>query len=292
MPPDILDRAGPLLADYDVLLCDIWGVLHSGGDVHPEAADALLRFRAKGGTVILVSNAPMAAAAVGKLLDGKKLPRDAWDTIVCSGEIALAHIAVRGYQRLHRIGPQKRDASFFDRLAGSRRSPGQGRRDRLHGPRRRPPGDGGRLPRADAGGPGARRAARVRQSRSGRRGQRHHAAVRRRHRRALRGVGWPGFLGGQAASGRLCRRRGRGEPAAGRGRRARARAGDRRCRAHGPGRRQGGVRRHRRRRAVRDLGHSPRGGHAGRSNHARSPRQAAGREPDARARGDDRYLQW
>lgn len=119
MPPDILDRAGPLLANYDVLLCDIWGVLHNGGEAHPEAADALLRFRAKGGTVILVSNAPMAAAAVGNLLDGKKLPRDAWDTIVCSGEIALAHIAVRGYQRLHRLGPQKRDASFFDRLPGS-----------------------------------------------------------------------------------------------------------------------------------------------------------------------------
>lgn len=118
MAPDILDHAGPLLADYDVLLCDIWGVLHSGGDAHPDAADALLRFRAKGGTVILVSNAPMAAAAVGRLLDAKKLPRDAWDTIVCSGEIALAHIAVRSYRQLHRIGPQKRDASFFDRLPG------------------------------------------------------------------------------------------------------------------------------------------------------------------------------
>ena len=118
MPPDILDHAGPLLAHYDVLLCDIWGVLHSGGDVHPEAADALLRFRANGGTVILVSNAPMAATAVGKLLDAKKLPRDAWDTIICSGEIALAHIAVRGYRHLHRIGPHRRDASFFDRLPG------------------------------------------------------------------------------------------------------------------------------------------------------------------------------
>jgi HAD superfamily hydrolase (TIGR01459 family) len=118
MPPEILDHAGPLLARYDVLLCDIWGVLHSGGDAHPEAADALLRFRSTGGTVVLVSNAPMAAAAVGKLLDNKKLSRDAWDSIVCSGEIALAYIAEKGYRHLHRIGPQKRDASFFDRLPG------------------------------------------------------------------------------------------------------------------------------------------------------------------------------
>jgi HAD superfamily hydrolase (TIGR01459 family) len=118
MQPEILDRAGPLLANYDVLLCDIWGVLHSGGDVHPEAADTLRRFRAKGGTVILVSNAPMAADAVGRLLEGKKLEPSAWDAIVCSGEIALAHIASQGYAGVHRIGPQKRDASFFDRLSG------------------------------------------------------------------------------------------------------------------------------------------------------------------------------
>ena len=123
MRPEILDHAGPLLADYDVVLCDIWGVLHSGGDAHPEASDALMRFRAPNrergaGTVILVSNAPMAAVAVGHLLDGKKLDRSAWDAIVCSGEIALTHIAGKGYRRIHRIGPQRRDASFFDRLPG------------------------------------------------------------------------------------------------------------------------------------------------------------------------------
>ena len=118
MAPDILIHAGPLLARYDVALCDIWGVLHDGGDAHAEAADALLRFRAAGGTVILVSNAPMAADAVGRLLDAKRLPRGAWDAIVCSGEIALAHIATQGYAHLHRIGPQRRDRSFFDRLPG------------------------------------------------------------------------------------------------------------------------------------------------------------------------------
>ena len=115
---EIIASAGALLARYDVLLCDIWGVLHSGGDVHDEAADALLRFRQNGGTVVLVSNAPMAADAVGRLLDRKKLARDAWDAIVCSGEIALAHIAERGHARVHRVGPQARDASFFNRLPG------------------------------------------------------------------------------------------------------------------------------------------------------------------------------
>lgn len=118
MTPEVLRNAGQTLERYDVLLCDIWGVLHSGGDVHAEAAEALLRFRRRGGTVILVSNAPMAASAVGQLLDAKKLDRAAWDSIVCSGEIALAHIGERGWRRLLRIGPPNRDASFFDRLPG------------------------------------------------------------------------------------------------------------------------------------------------------------------------------
>src|SRR5262249_49528355 len=44
------------------------------------------------------------------------VPHNAWDAIVASGDIALAHIKEQGYQRLHRIGPPERDASFFARL--------------------------------------------------------------------------------------------------------------------------------------------------------------------------------
>ena len=47
-------------APYDVALCDIWGVLHDGLKAHAGAGDALTRFREKGGTVVLVSNAPTA----------------------------------------------------------------------------------------------------------------------------------------------------------------------------------------------------------------------------------------
>ena len=43
---------------YDVLLCDVWGVVHNGVAATPESCDALMRFRAQGGTVILITNAP------------------------------------------------------------------------------------------------------------------------------------------------------------------------------------------------------------------------------------------
>jgi HAD superfamily hydrolase (TIGR01459 family) len=117
--PAILANAGPLLERYQVLLCDVWGVLHNGRQAHADAGAALAHFRARGGTVILVSNAPVPAEGVERVLDRTGVRRDAWDAIVASGEIALAHIAERGYRRLHRVGPAKRDSRLFQRLPGA-----------------------------------------------------------------------------------------------------------------------------------------------------------------------------
>lgn len=118
MTVPILDHAAPLLARYRVLFCDVWGVVHDGVTAYPGANEALSRFRKGGGVVILVSNAPMPADAVARLLDEKAVVREAWDDIVSSGDIALRHIADAGYTHLYRIGPERRDRSLFDRLPG------------------------------------------------------------------------------------------------------------------------------------------------------------------------------
>jgi HAD superfamily hydrolase (TIGR01459 family) len=51
------------------------------------------------------------------MLDARGVPRAAWDDIVASGEIALRHIAEKGYTRLFCIGPADRDAATFERLS-------------------------------------------------------------------------------------------------------------------------------------------------------------------------------
>jgi HAD superfamily hydrolase (TIGR01459 family) len=112
--PTILTSAAEFLAGYDVLLCDVWGVLHDGRVAYPSANDSLPRFRARGGTVVLVSNAPMTGVAIAKLLDDKGVERDCWDAIVGSGDIAIAHIASEKYKSVYGIGPRPRDNSFFD----------------------------------------------------------------------------------------------------------------------------------------------------------------------------------
>lgn len=117
-PPAVIEQCGPLLAAYDVLLCDVWGVIHDGRRAFDAANETLARFRRSGGTVVLVSNAPTPAANVARVLDEKGVVRDAWDAIVSSGDLALGHIRDRGWRRLHRIGPAARDRAFFDALPG------------------------------------------------------------------------------------------------------------------------------------------------------------------------------
>ena len=102
--PPILDHAGALLARYDVLFCDVWGVVHNGLTAFKDACAALKKFRDNGGTVILVSNAPVPKARVEFMLKRCHVPEDTWDDIVSSGGIALTHITERGFKKLYCIG--------------------------------------------------------------------------------------------------------------------------------------------------------------------------------------------
>lgn len=119
-PPPILTAARDLLGRYDVLFCDVWGVVHDGWRAYPGAMRALTAFRRQGGTVILVSNAPVPAQRVAEMLHDKSVDPASWDDIVSSGGIALDHIAQKNYTAVYTIGPQDRDAAFFHRLTAHR----------------------------------------------------------------------------------------------------------------------------------------------------------------------------
>src|SRR4029079_6623324 len=116
MTPPIVTSAGPLLSRYDAVFCDVWGVMHNGRTAYAEAGAALARFRAEGGTVILVSNAPIPQSGVERVLEKTGVRGDAWDAIVSSGDIALRHIAEKGYPRMHGVGPSERDYALYVRL--------------------------------------------------------------------------------------------------------------------------------------------------------------------------------
>jgi HAD superfamily hydrolase (TIGR01459 family) len=113
--PPFTTHFATLAPDYDVVLCDVWGVVHNGVAAFAEACDALMRFRRQGGTVVLITNAPRPGEVVMSLLDRLKVPRAAYDAIVSSGDVTRAIIAARAGQRAFHIGPE-RDIPIFDGL--------------------------------------------------------------------------------------------------------------------------------------------------------------------------------
>ena len=114
--PPIADHFAPLAGGYDVVLSDVWGVVHNGVAATPAACDALMRFRAGGGTVVLITNAPRPGEVVARItLDRLGVPRTAYDGIVSSGDVTHALIAARPGQRVLHIGPP-RDLPMFDGL--------------------------------------------------------------------------------------------------------------------------------------------------------------------------------
>ncbi|NIX78030.1 TIGR01459 family HAD-type hydrolase [Microvirga terricola] len=105
--PALVDGLQPLADRYDLVLCDVWGVLHNGVKAYETASEALTRFREGGGRVVLVSNAPRPGAAVGTQLDGFGVPRTAYDAIVTSGDLTRLAIEERVHNLVHHIGPAR-----------------------------------------------------------------------------------------------------------------------------------------------------------------------------------------
>jgi HAD superfamily hydrolase (TIGR01459 family) len=87
---DIVESLAEVADRYDAVFCDLWGCLHNGVTAFPEAVEALRGFRAKGGKVVLLTNAPRSRAEVAKQLVRFDVPEDCWDTIATSGDSARA----------------------------------------------------------------------------------------------------------------------------------------------------------------------------------------------------------
>ncbi|MBD9648963.1 HAD superfamily hydrolase (TIGR01450 family) [Ensifer sp. KUDG1] len=78
---------------YDVVLCDVWGVLHNGVQAFASACEALAEARAAGLTVVLITNSPRPSPMVKVQIRSLGVPDEAYDRIVTSGDVTRALIA-------------------------------------------------------------------------------------------------------------------------------------------------------------------------------------------------------
>src|SRR5438270_800906 len=108
-PPPLTSHFAPLAADYDIVLCDVWGVVHNGIAASRESCDALAQFRGQGGTVVLITNAPRPGEVVVRnTLDPLKVPRAAYDGIISSGDVTRAIMAEHAGRRVLAVGDSVR----------------------------------------------------------------------------------------------------------------------------------------------------------------------------------------
>jgi HAD superfamily hydrolase (TIGR01459 family) len=101
---------------YDVILCDIWGVLHNGIASFAAASEALVSFRRRGGAVVLISNAPRPSPPIrGQVLKLGVSP-EAFDLVVTSGDVTISLMQAQPGDEILHIGPE-RDLSLLDAVA-------------------------------------------------------------------------------------------------------------------------------------------------------------------------------
>lgn len=99
---------------YDVIFCDVWGVIHNGIVAFPAAVRALTLAIKAGKTVILLTNSPRRNESVVEQLHQLNIESSAYSRVVTSGDATRGLIA-NAPRKIFHIGPD-RDLSLYDDL--------------------------------------------------------------------------------------------------------------------------------------------------------------------------------
>lgn len=89
----ILSGLAGIAGDYDLFIVDLWGVVHDGEAVYPDAVDCLHRLRQRGGRIVLLSNAARPSASIAAHLVKLGVTDDLYDWLLTSGEATADAIA-------------------------------------------------------------------------------------------------------------------------------------------------------------------------------------------------------
>lgn len=111
-----LDRLAELAGRYSMIACDVWGVMHNGVKPYDDAVAALTAFRAQGGTVLLLTNAPRPNAAAIDQLNQVGVSPDAYDGVVTSGDVTLDMLTALNGAPVYFIGDSSRDNLLLSSL--------------------------------------------------------------------------------------------------------------------------------------------------------------------------------
>jgi HAD superfamily hydrolase (TIGR01459 family) len=110
-----LDREGlrSIVENYDLFYIDLWGVVHNGIKLHPEAIKVLNELELKGKEYVLLTNAPRPSGAVKAFLKNMNLEEKIRNHVFSSGEASLNYLKNNfSSKKFYHIGPP-RDFDLF-----------------------------------------------------------------------------------------------------------------------------------------------------------------------------------
>jgi len=109
-----IQNLSEVIGGYDVVLSDVWGVVHNGVAAFQHSCQALAEARKAGATVVLITNSPRPAPGVIEQLKVLGVSDDTYDRIVTSGDVTR-HLIAEGPKKVFLLGPE-RDMPLFDGL--------------------------------------------------------------------------------------------------------------------------------------------------------------------------------
>ena len=96
-----------ITGNYDVILCDVWGVVHNGVTAFLDACAALRAAREAGVTVVLITNSPRRSDGVVRQFRNIGVPEATFDGMVTSGDVTRTLIERQGPKKIYLIGPER-----------------------------------------------------------------------------------------------------------------------------------------------------------------------------------------
>ncbi|CAL4868328.1 hypothetical protein MMA231_02609 [Asticcacaulis sp. MM231] len=114
--PELLNGIFDIAEHYDAVFCDIWGVLHNGRQHFPPAYEALRKFKAERGPVILISNSPRPRESLIKQLASLGIMDDAFSDVISSGDATREYLKKFAPQgSAWKVGPE-RDSVIYESI--------------------------------------------------------------------------------------------------------------------------------------------------------------------------------
>ncbi len=99
--------------NYSLILCDIWGVVHNGNNLFPEAINSLSSYLETGGDICLITNAPRKSDIIRDYLLNMGVRDDVCRNIVSSGDCSYSWLASIKDNSVFHIGPEKDNSLFL-----------------------------------------------------------------------------------------------------------------------------------------------------------------------------------